>query len=153
MPAGLKIDKNVIDEELSKRMFGYGRGYRMGIESDRAEILSGIRKGISIGSPIAIMIKNVDHSIDKLPVVLEPRPGHADLAGALKYGHADIRNVLERASARETAARVSAGAVARILLSEFGIKILSHVTMVGGIEADTEGLHFENIIKISGNRR
>ena len=149
MPAGLKIDKDIINEELSKRMFGYGRGARMSIESDKAEILSGIRKDTTIGSPIAIMVKNVDQSIDKLPVVLEPRPGHADLPGALKYGHSDIRNVLERASARETAARVSAGAVARMLLSEFGIKILSHVMMVGGIEADVRGVRFESIIKIS----
>jgi chorismate synthase len=149
VPAGLAIDRKIIDNELRLRMRGYGRGKRMRMESDRVEIISGLRKNVTIGSPIAMMIKNADQSIDSMPVVLEPRPGHADLAGALKYDLRDIRSVLERASARETAARVSAGAVAKILLKEFGIRILSHVTNIGGIEADTNGLGFSHIIAIS----
>ena len=103
MPAGLVVNKKSIDNELLRRMFGYGRGKRMAIESDKVEILSGLRKSRTIGSPVALMIDNVDKSIDRLPAVLEPRPGHADLAGALKYNHKDIRNVLERASARDNA--------------------------------------------------
>jgi chorismate synthase len=145
MPAGLVIDKKLIDAELSRRMLGFGRGKRMSIESDRVEILSGLRKSKSIGSPITLLVKNADHSIDRLPVVLEPRPGHADLGGVLKYGMGDVRDVLERASARETAARVAAGAVAKILLSRFGIEIASHVTMIGGVEAEAEGVAFKKI--------
>ncbi|MDP3804850.1 MAG: chorismate synthase [Candidatus Omnitrophota bacterium] len=149
MPAGLLIDKSVIDKELCRRMAGYGRGKRMKIESDRVEILSGLRRFLTIGSPIAMMVKNVDQSIDKLPIVLEPRPGHADLTGALKYDLKDIRSVLERASARETAARVSVGALARILLAEFGIRITSHVTMIGGIQSKQSRLSFSQILTVS----
>ena len=145
MPAGLVIDKKLIDAELSRRMLGFGRGKRMSIESDRVEILSGLRKSKTIGSPIALLIKNADHSIDRLPVVLQPRPGHADLAGVLKYGLGDVRDVLERASARETAARVATGAAAKILLSQFGIEIASHVTVIGGVEAQIEGSTFRRI--------
>jgi len=149
MPAGLLIDKSSIDMELSRRMAGYGRGKRMKIESDKVEILSGLRKSKTIGSPIAMMVKNVDQSIDRLPVVVEPRPGHADLTGALKYGTKDIRDVLERSSARETVARVSVGAVAKQLLSEFGIKITSHVTIIGSIESKAKGLGFSQIVTMS----
>lgn len=149
MPAGLAVKKEAIDRELSRRMFGYGRGKRMGIERDTAQILSGLRQGMTIGSPIAIEINNVDQSIDRLPAVFCPRPGHADLAGVLKYDSKDIRDVLERASARETVARVSVGAIAKALLAQFGIGITSHVVMIGGIEADTHALGFNQILAAS----
>lgn len=132
MPAGLKINASDIDKELKRRQEGYGRGQRMQIESDRAKILSGLIRGVTIGSPIAILIENKDSSIDKLPAVKNPRPGHADMAGILKYGFNDARCVLERASARETAARVGIGAICKVLLAEFSIKIMSRVLMIGG---------------------
>lgn len=135
LPAGLFVDKRLIDAELSRRMFGYGRGKRMAIESDKVEILSGLRKNRTIGSPIALLIDNADQSIDRLPAVVDPRPGHADLAGALKYNTKDARDILERASARETVARVASGALAKILLKEFGIKVTSHVIRIGHVEA------------------
>lgn len=149
MPAGLSVDEGRINVELSRRMLGYGRGKRMKIESDKAEILSGLRKSVTIGSPIAIILRNVDQSIDKLPMVLEPRPGHADLAGALKYDLKDIRSVLERASARETVSRVGVGAICKMLLAEFGIRVLSHVTMIGGVGSKEKPLSFNQIIEIS----
>ncbi len=149
IPAGLSIDIKKIDMELSRRMFGYGRGKRMKIESDKVQILSGLRKGVTIGSPLALVVENVDQSIDRLPRILEPRPGHADLTGALKYGFKDIRNVLERASARETVSRVLAGAVCKLLLEEFGIRTISHVVIIGGVEANTRGLGFNQIIALS----
>lgn len=149
MPAGLPIDKSFIDRELARRMIGYGRGKRMSIESDKVEVLSGLRKNKTIGAPIALMIKNVDQSIDKLPVVLDPRPGHADLAGALKYNTKDIRDVLERASARETASRVGAGALAKIMLAKFGIQITSHVIVIGSVETKTKDLGLHQIIAIA----
>jgi len=145
LPSGLAVSKKDLDAELSRRMFGYGRGKRMSIESDRAEILSGLRKGITIGSPIALLINNSDHSIDSLPVILEPRPGHADLAGILKYGSRDARDILERASARETVARVGVGAISKMLLKEFGISVLSHVIQIGRISAVTCGMGFGRI--------
>ena len=140
VPAGLRVDKTSIDAELTRRMFGYGRGKRMKMEADKVEILSGLRKSRTIGSPIAMMVKNVDQSIDNLPVVLQPRPGHADLAGVLKYGLKDTRDVLERASARDTVSRVAAGAVAKALLAEFGIRAASHVVAIGGVESKAEML-------------
>ena len=139
-PAGLFVDKKFVDAELSRRMFGYGRGKRMAIESDRVNILSGLRKSRTIGSPIALLIENTDQSIDSLPAILDPRPGHADLAGALKYNTKDARDILERASARETVARVASGALAKILLKEFGINVTSHVVRIGHVEAKTRGL-------------
>ena len=150
LPSGLAMNKDDIDAELSRRMFGYGRGKRMSIESDHSEILSGLRKGVTIGSPIAILINNRDHSIDSLPVILEPRPGHADLAGILKYGSKDARDILERASARETAARVGIGAISKILLKEFGISVLSHVIQIGRVSAVTEGMGFGRIHEMAG---
>lgn len=131
MPSGLKIDVAKINQELKRRQMGYGRGARMKIEADCAEILSGLRHGITIASPIALKIENKDASIETLPDVSCPRPGHADLAGALKYGFNDIRNVLERASARETAARTAVGAICKIFLNEFDIGIASRVISVG----------------------
>jgi len=142
MPAGLVVDLDFVNRELWRRQQGYGRGGRMRIERDEAHILSGVRHGKTIGSPIAIQLANKDWQTwaEALPVekgdpmrhkrVASPRPGHADLAGALKYNFAEARYVLERASARESAARVSAGAIAKLLLHEFGIQVLSHVIAV-----------------------
>ena len=150
MPAGLSIDFEAITLELRRRQGGYGRGRRMAIESDRAEILSGVRRGRTTGAPLAMLIRNRDWEnwqntmhvevsappgstgANRAPVV-RPRPGHADLAGALKYDHDDIRDVLERASARETAARVAAGAIARQLLLAIGCDITSHITGIGSV--------------------
>lgn len=150
MPAGVVISKEEIDRELKRRQQGYGRGGRMKIESDEVEILSGIRWGKTLGSPISLFIKNRDWSNwekgmssdpqdkESIPPVTRPRPGHADLAGFLKYNHDDIRNVLERSSARETAIRVAIGAVAKQLLKHFNIKIGSFVTSIGFAKKDIE---------------
>lgn len=136
MPSGLKIYADKINKDLKRRQKGYGRGARMQIEHDQARLLSGLMQGVTIGSPIAIMVENQDFSIDKLAAVKNPRPGHADMAGILKYGFKDARCVLERASARETAARVGIGAICKILLAEFGISVLSRVLMIGGAESE-----------------
>ena len=138
MPSGLKIETTKIDKDLKRRQEGYGRGARMQIENDKARILSGLMRGVTIGSPIAILIENKDFSIDKLPAVKNPRPGHADMAGILKYGFKDARCILERASARETAVRVGVGAMCKILLSEFKIRISSRVLMIGGAESEKD---------------
>jgi chorismate synthase len=150
MPAGLKVDQAFLDRELWRRQQGYGRGGRMKIERDTAHILSGVRQGKTIGSPIAILLENKDWKNwqDSLPVeegdsdkhkpVKSPRPGHADLAGALKYNFPEARYVLERASARESAARVAIGGVAKLFLRELGMDVLSHVTSVGGATIEDE---------------
>lgn len=132
IPAGLKVDVAAINRELKRRQQGYGRGKRMRIEKDHARIIAGLRNNITLGSPIALLIENKDCSIEKLPKVLCPRPGHADLAGLLKYGFSDIRNVLERASARGTVGTVGIGALCKILLKVFGIAISSRVLSIGG---------------------
>lgn len=157
MPSGLKVDPAKINKELKRRQGGYGRGKRMDIEKDRVEILSGMRGGKTLGSPISLLIPNKDWENWKSimdPIrpskggkVTRPRPGHADLVGALKYDQRDIRNVLERASARETAARVAIGAITKILLSEFGISIISQVIRIGGIKAKVENLKINEIGK------
>jgi chorismate synthase len=147
MPSGIKINKDAIDKDLQKRQEGYGRGNRMNIEKDAVRILSGLMKGITIGSPLAVLIENKDFSIDTLPVIKNPRPGHADLSGMLKYGLDNARPVLERASARESAVRVALGAICKQLLSELGIRVLSHVAMIGGVESHTANLSFDEIIK------
>src|SRR5579872_3122916 len=145
LPAGIPISIDTINRELWRRQQGYGRGGRMKIETDRAEIVAGVRHSHTIGSPIAIIIRNkdwqnwtealpvedVDGGEDKKKPVTRPRPGHADLAGALKYNFHDARYILERASARETTARVALGALAKALLGQFGIGVLSHVVAVG----------------------
>jgi chorismate synthase len=131
MPAGLKISAAGINAQLKRRQAGFGRGKRMRIENDTAEIISGLKGGVSLGSPIALLIRNKDYKIEFLHKVVSPRPGHADLPGFLKYGFSDIREVLERASARSTAATVAIGAVCRIFLQEFGIRIASRVLSVG----------------------
>ena len=146
VPAGLSLTEEHLNEDLGRRQRGYGRGGRMKIERDQAHISSGVRWGVTLGSPITLTIQNRDWENWKQTMavsepaagapakaVTRPRPGHADLAGAMKYGHRDIRNVLERSSARETTARVAVAGVARRLLGEFGITILSHVTEIGGV--------------------
>ena len=147
LPAGLEIDIEKINRELWRRQQGYGRGGRMKIESDKIEILSGVRHGKTLGSPIAISIENRDFvhwteimSSEKLErepknprLVKRPRPGHADLAGGQKFQTRDLRDILERASARETAARVACGAFAKQLLEKFGIEIKSHVIKLGNV--------------------
>ena len=136
VPAGLELDLARVDAELARRQQGYGRGGRMRIEQDRAELLSGLRAGRTIGSPIALRIANRDATIERLPVPTNPRPGHADLAGCQKLGVRDPRAVLERASARETAARVAAGAVARQVLEAFGVDVFAHVVGLGRVAVD-----------------
>ncbi len=150
IPAGLPIDREAMNADLRRRQGGYGRGGRMKIERDAADMLSGIRFGHTLGSPITLRIENRDWvnwqermSPDPIATPPEPvtrvRPGHADLTGALKYGHDDVREVIERASSRETAARVAVGALCRQLLAAFGIAIHSHVLSVGGVGYSPEG--------------
>lgn len=154
VPANLKIDVNEINEEMFKRQGGYGRGRRMQIEKDSVEIVSGVRHGYTLGSPITLIVKNDDFkhwrkimgadplTEDELEnmkrVITKPRPGHADLVGGMKYNHRDLRNVLERSSARETAARVAVGAVSKILLKALDIEIYSRVIEIGGVKDDYE---------------
>jgi chorismate synthase len=150
LPAGLQLDIPSLDDQLRRRQGGYGRGRRMAIESDRVEILAGVRHGRTTGAPIALLIRNRDWvnwqqtmyvepdmpdgaSGVRRAEVTRPRPGHADLAGAVKYGHDDIRDILERASARETAARVAAGSLARQVLGHFGVRVASHVSVIGDV--------------------
>jgi chorismate synthase len=146
IPAGVPVREEEIARDLRRRQGGYGRSARQQIEQDRAEILSGVRHGFTLGSPIALLLWNRDWEnwrttmsvapvAEEVPPVTRLRPGHADLAGAMKYGHRDVRNVLERASARETAARVAAGAVCRAFLAPFGVRIHSHVLQIGGVWA------------------
>lgn len=160
LPAGLHIDCAEIDRELKRRQSGYGRGGRMKIESDRAEILSGVRGGLTLGSPLAFVIENRDFAAWKgvmgegeieagKRAVTAVRPGHADLPGSLKYGFDDARNVLERASARETATRVAAGAIAKQLLSAVGVKIGSHVLAIGGVRAPEKRYSADRLIAAS----
>src|SRR5512144_1200791 len=156
LPAGLPIDVGQINHEHWRRQQGYGRGARMKIEQDRCEIMSGVRHGLTLGSPLALMIENkdwenwnaimavepTDLAPEKSRRVKRPRPGHADLAGGLKYDARDLRNVLERASARETTARVACGALAKQLLTSFGVEIRSHVIQLGGIPEKPLELRF-----------
>ena len=167
VPAGLAIDFDAVTTDLRRRQTGYGRGRRMAIESDRAEAVSGIRHGVTTGSPIALLIPNKDWEnwqrtmyvepemppnapgADRPPVT-RPRPGHADLAGFVKYGHDDMRNVLERASARETAARVAVGAIIRQLLRCVGVELASHVVGIGAaVVADPLAYTFDQVHDIS----
>jgi chorismate synthase len=146
MPAGLALDRDVLDREMARRQLGHGRGGRMKIESDSVEIRAGVRHGRTLGSPIAVLVANRDYPnweerMNPWPVdgavdeVHTPRPGHADLAGLLKYGHTDVRDVLERASARETAARVAAGGLAKAFLAALGVTVHSHVLQIGSVRA------------------
>lgn len=138
LPAGLRFDLKTVNAELARRQGGYGRGGRQKIETDRAEVLSGVRRGETLGGPIVLAVANRDFRINDLkrtPPVHHARPGHGDLAGALKYLNGDMRNILERASARETAARVAAGAFVRGLLAALDIEVFAHVVAVGGVRA------------------
>jgi chorismate synthase len=156
LPAGLEVRPDDIDRDLARRQLGHGRGGRMKIEKDSAEVTAGIRHGVTLGSPVALRVVNRDYAnweerMNPWPVEAEveevhlPRPGHADLAGVQKFGHTDVRNVLERASARETAARVAAGALAKLLLRELGVTVLSHVTRIGTVAApECDGLRPED---------
>jgi chorismate synthase len=150
VPAGLPLSEADIAPDLARRQGGYGRGGRMKIEKDHAEIMSGVRHGATLGTPIALWVQNRDWVNWTEKMAIEPveteiervtrlRPGHADLPGAIKYGFDDVRNVLERASARETAARVAVGAVAKRMLAEFGIAFHSHTLSIGGVHADVPG--------------
>ncbi len=146
VPAGLELDREALDRDMARRQLGHGRGGRMKIETDAAEVRSGVRHGRTLGSPIALLVANRDYEnwVERMgpwesgagvEQVHLPRPGHADLAGLQKYGFDDARNVLERASARETAARVAAGGIARQFLAALGVTIRSHVTRIAGVEA------------------
>ena len=162
LPAGMPVNVERIDRELKRRQWGYGRGGRMKIEQDQVEILSGVRHGLTLGSPLALMIQNKDWanwtevmavepqdiSPEKSRRLKRPRPGHADLAGGQKFGARDLRNILERASARETAARVACGALAKLLLESFGTEIRSHVMQLGGIPDKPLQLTWEDITAI-----
>ncbi|HXL81030.1 MAG TPA: chorismate synthase, partial [Pyrinomonadaceae bacterium] len=162
LPAGMPIDAAGIDRELARRQWGYGRGGRMKIEQDEVQILSGVRHGLTLGSPVALLIENKDWANwtdvmsadaremapEKSRELKRPRPGHADLAGGQKFAARDLRNVLERASARETAARVACGALAKQLLSAFGIEIVSHVVQLGGVPEKPLQLTWDEIAAI-----
>src|ERR687895_1319828 len=160
LPAGLAVDREALDRDMARRQLGHGRGGRMKIESDAVEVRSGVRHGRTLGSPITVLVANRDYAnwderMNPWPVDAEidevhlPRPGHADLAGLLKYGHGDVRNVLERASARETAARVAAGALAKAYLRAMGVEVFSHVTRIGSVAApdrdDLSPMDFEGV--------
>ncbi|GAB6674087.1 chorismate synthase [Streptococcus uberis] len=160
IPSGLELSSEVINLELKRRQGGYGRGARMTIENDKVSITSGVRHGKTTGAPITLIIENKDHkkwtdimAVEDLPdklkrkrKVIHPRPGHADLVGGIKYGYSDLRNALERSSARETAARVAVGAVAKCLLSQLGIETMHHVSVFGGVTIDIpETLTYEEL--------
>ncbi|MDZ5471205.1 chorismate synthase (plasmid) [Bacillus sp. 31A1R] len=168
LPAGMPLEAEEINQELSRRQKGHGRGRRMQIEKDTVQILSGVRHGYTLGSPVALVVENNDWKHwtkimgaepldlgaeeEVKRVISRPRPGHADLNGALKYGHRDMRNVLERSSARETTVRVAAGAVAKKLLSLLGIKVASHVTEIGGVKSSVHSYNsIEELQEITEN--
>src|SRR6059036_815369 len=163
LPAGLELRPEDVDRDLARRQLGHGRGGRMKIESDRAEVTAGIRHGRTLGSPVAMQIANRDYAnweerMNPWPVDAEvdevhlPRPGHADLAGVQKFGFTDVRNVLERASARETAARVAGGALAKALLRALGVEVVSHVTQIGSIRApERDGLAFADFAEVDAS--
>ncbi len=147
LPAGLRLNREALDRDMARRQLGHGRGGRMKIETDAVEIRTGVRHGYTLGSPIAALVANRDYQnwdvrmnpwpVDEdVPEITLPRPGHADLVGMWKYKQSDLRNILERASARETAARVAAGAIARAFLTELGVTVVSHVTRIASVEVD-----------------
>jgi chorismate synthase len=149
LPAGMPFDRSAVDRELARRQVGYGRGERMQIEKDEVEVLSGVRFGRTLGGPVAMLVRNRDWENWRekmaqegegkgIPPLTTARPGHADLPGVLKYGHRDVRDVLERASARETAARVAAGALARMVLRDVGVEIAGHVISIGRIRVSRD---------------
>lgn len=152
LPAGLPLIAAQIDRELERRQKGYGAGPRMKLESDVVHILSGVMEGMTIGSPLAMTIENRDHARwvgQAVEPFSSPRPGHADLTGAIKYGFTDMRPALERASARETAARVAVGAVCKALLAHFGVRVGGYVTSIGQVTAALEGISLEERIRLA----
>lgn len=165
LPSLLPITAEQINHELKRRQGGHGRGRRMQIETDTVEITSGIRHGKTLGSPVALVVTNDDwkhwtkimgaeplpEGVDPNEIkrqISRPRPGHADLVGGMKYGHRDLRNVLERSSARETTVRVAVGAVAKILLEQLGIRIVAHVVEIGGITIDRQAVEGKSVEEI-----
>jgi chorismate synthase len=144
LPAGLRLTDDELNVQMSRRQVGYGRSPRMKLEADRVEIVSGLMGGETIGGPVALRIANRDVRMEEPPLT-RPRPGHADLAGAMKYGFTDLRRTLERASARETAARVAAGAACRALLGAFGVSLFSHVTEIGTVAIQRRPARWEDI--------
>ena len=163
LPAGLELDPDAINADMARRQLGHGRGGRMKIERDAAEVTSGVRHGRTLGGPIALSVRNRDYANWEermnpwpveaaVPEVHLPRPGHADLAGVQKYGFTDVRNVLERASARETAARVAGGALAKAFLRALGVEVVSHVTQIGSVRApERNGLAFEDFAEVDAS--
>ena len=163
LPAGLELDLEAINADMARRQLGHGRGGRMKIERDAAEVTSGVRHGRTLGGPIALLVANRDYANWEermnpwpveaaVPEVHLPRPGHADLAGVQKYGFTDVRNVLERASARETAARVAGGAIAKAFLRALGVEIVSHVTQIGSVRApEPDGLALEDFGEVDAS--
>ena len=157
VPAGFAVSVDLINEDLRRRQSGHGRGGRMRIESDTVQIVSGVRHGLALGSPITLVIENKDFENHRelmsvepavecgLPTKTVPRPGHADLVGAIKYGHRDLQNVLERSSARDTAIRVAVGSIAKQILAEIGIDLLGHVTGIGEVKVSTFNESIANI--------
>src|SRR3954452_19324000 len=163
LPAGLELDRELIDRDMARRQLGHGRGGRMKIERDRAEVTGGVRHGRTLGGPVALQVENRDFANWEermnpwpveaaVPEVHLPRPGHADLAGGQKYGFTDVRNVLERASAREPAARVAGGALAKAFLRAVGVEIVSHVTQIGSVRAaERDGLRLEDFADVDAS--
>src|SRR3954447_24631282 len=163
LPAGLELRPEDIDRDLARRQLGHGRGGRMKIERDRAEVTAGVRHGRTLGSPVSLRIDNRDYAnweerMNPWPVeapvaeVHLPRPAHAGLAGVQKYGFTDVRNVLERASARETAARVAGGALAKAFLRAVGVEVVSHVTQIGSVQApEPDGLALEDFGQVDAS--
>lgn len=152
IPAGIEIDSQTIREDLARRQQGYGAGPRMKLEIDQAEILGGVMEGRTTGAPIALQVRNSDHDKwrgKEIPPFTNPRPGHADLTGAIKYGYQDLRPALERASARETAARVAVGAICRRFLAEFNIRIGGYVRSIGSVEANLDSIPPEERIRLA----
>ncbi len=163
LPSDVSVAIDEINHQLARRQWGYGRGGRMKIERDEVQILSGVRHGKTLGSPVALLIENKDWrnwtdvmntepreiEADKARILTRPRPGHADLAGGQKFNQRDLRNVLERASARETAARVACGALARLMLKEFDVRVASHVTQLGGVPEKPLSATWDEIIAIA----
>ncbi len=152
MPAGLKLDVSVIDPELARRQKGYGAGGRMKIEKDTVQILGGVMAGETTGAPIALLVQNDDHvkwKVKEIEPMTAPRPGHADLTGAVKYGYKDLRPALERASARETTMRVAVGAVCKQFLAEFGIVVGGYVASIGDVDADFGNMTYEDRFRLA----
>lgn len=150
LPAGLPLNEALLNRDLARRQHGYGAGPRMKLETDTARILGGVMEGLTTGAPLAVQIENSDHArwkgraVEPFPA---PRPGHADLTGAVKYGYSDLRPALERASARETAARVAVGAACRALLTEFGVQVGGYVRSIGSVESSLDGMDYPERIR------